>query len=130
LVERVRSTGLPVELEWRGERFTLSEGAELTIYRIVQEALTNALRHAGSADAVRVTLMFTQPDVSIQVTDNGCALRPALVQPPATTRGGHGVTNMTERAAAFEGTLTAGPAACGGWKVETTLRGCSPRVRA
>ena len=124
LVERVKSTGLPVELEWRGEPFALSEAAELTVYRIVQEALTNALRHAGSADAVRVTLMFTQPDVSVRVTDNGSGGPFALVQHSATARRGHGITNMTERAAAFGGTLRAGPAANGGWEIETTLRGC------
>jgi signal transduction histidine kinase len=124
LVERVKSTGLPVELKWQGEPFALSEAAELTVYRIVQEALTNALRHAGSADAVRVTLMFTQPDLSVRVTDNGSGGPFALVQHSATARRGHGITNMTERAAAFGGTLRAGPAANGGWEIETTLRGC------
>jgi signal transduction histidine kinase len=129
LVVRVKSTGLPVELEWSGEPFPLSEGAELTVYRIVQESLTNALRHADSADEVRVTVTFTEPDVRIQVVDNGCGLAPALARRSAATRDGHGVTNMTERAVAFGGTLSAGPGPDGGWKVETTLRGCRAPVR-
>jgi signal transduction histidine kinase len=129
LVDRVKSTGLPLELEWRGQPFALSEAAQLTVYRIVQEALTNALRHARSAEAVRVTLTFTQPDVSVRVTDDGCGPRATLVRPSTTARRGLGVTNMTERAAAFGGTLSAGPDANGGWKVETTLHGCSSTTR-
>jgi signal transduction histidine kinase len=129
LVERVKSAGLPVQLEWEGESFVLCEAAELTIYRIVQEALTNVLRHAGLADAARVTLMFAQPDVSVRVTDSGSGVPTSPVQSFAPTREGHGVTNMTERAAAFGGVLRAGPASHGGWKVETTLRGCAASAR-
>jgi signal transduction histidine kinase len=129
LVERVRATGLPVVLTWEGQLFGLSEAAELTVYRIVQEALTNALKHAASADNVHVTLTFAYPDLSLRVTDNGCGLATGALEFIETNGGGHGVPNMTERAAAFGGILTAGPLANGGWSVETTLRGCSAPVR-
>jgi signal transduction histidine kinase len=128
LVERVRATGLDVPLTSKGEPFDLSEAAELTVYRIVQEALTNALRHAISADHVRVTLTYSYPDVSIHVVDNGH--RPGVLPSKAgrATDGGHGVPNMTERAAAFDGILSAGPGARGGWEVKTTLRRCGAPV--
>ena len=129
LVERVRATGLPVVLTWHGVPFELSEAAELTVYRIVQEALTNALRHAASPDEVQVRLTFADPDLSVQVTDDGCAMTTGGAGAPAFNGGGHGVTNMTERAAAFGGTLTAGPLVGGGWRVETTLHGCRAPVR-
>ena len=130
LVERVRATGLPVELIWEGEPFELSEAAELTAYRIVQEALTNALRHAEAADDVHVTLTFSEPDLSLRVTDNGWSRARSASETIRTTRGGRGVPNMTERAAAFGGVLTAGPLANAGWAVGTTLRGCNASVRA
>jgi signal transduction histidine kinase len=129
LVERVRATGLPVVLGWQGVPFELSEAAELTTYRIVQEALTNALRHAVSPGEVRVTLVFGDPNLSVQVTDNGSGVAVGAARSPNFTSGGHGVTNMTERAAAFDGSLTAGPLVGGGWRVETTLYGCRAPVR-
>ena len=129
LLERVRATGLPVELNREGEPFELSEAAELTAYRIVQEALTNALRHAESADDVHVTLTFSEPDLSLRVTDNGSTRTISVSEAFGAHRGGHGVPNMTERAAAFGGVLTAGPLAKGGWAVETTLHACNASVR-
>ena len=71
LAERVRSTGLVVSLETVGEPFALSGAAELTIYRIVQEALTNALKHAGSAHSVHISLSFDDPDVTVRIVDDG-----------------------------------------------------------
>jgi signal transduction histidine kinase len=125
LVGRVRSTGLAVALERSGEPFPLSDAAGLTVYRIVQEALTNTLKHAESPHTVKVALCFDEPDVRVLIVDdgqssssddgNGLAL---------TAKGGHGVVGMTERATAFDGILTAGPHPDGGWQVETTLRGC------
>lgn len=119
LVERVRSTGLPVSLESSGDPFELSGAAGLTVYRIVQEALTNVLKHAPSARAVKALLEFHEPEVTVQVTDDGG--NPA---PTNGAGGGHGVEGMMERAAAFGGTLTAGPQADGGWRVAATLHGC------
>jgi signal transduction histidine kinase len=114
LVERVRSTGLDVELCTEGVPFPLGAAAELTAYRIVQEALTNTLRHA-SARHVRVTIAYRSPEVDIRVIDDGIAV-------PASSSRGHGIEGMRERASLFGGELTSGPAPGGGWSVSTTLR--------
>jgi signal transduction histidine kinase len=122
LADRIRTTGLEVTLERIGEPFALSGAAELTVYRIVQEALTNALKHAEEARTVRISVIFEDPDVTLHVRDDGRSPAPALLRSGPTS--GHGVLGMTERAAAFDGTLGAGPAPGGGWQVEATLRGC------
>jgi signal transduction histidine kinase len=131
LADRVRSTGLAVKLETAGEPFPLSGAAGLTVYRIVQEALTNALKHALSATSVEVSLSFNDPEVGILVVDDGRTPSPVSSRgasaggPAGNGHGsGHGVMGMTERAAAFGGTLLAGPHAGGGWQVATTLRSC------
>jgi signal transduction histidine kinase len=127
LVERVGATGLTVRMETAGLPFELSEAAGVTVFRIVQEALTNTLKHATAPEEVEVRLGFDDPEVSVQVTDNG--RRPAVGAPEvrpaaaATNGGGHGITGMRERAAAFSGTLAAGPLAQGGWQVSATLHG-------
>jgi signal transduction histidine kinase len=129
LVQRVRSTGLAVDLVQAGPRYPLSGAAGLTVYRIVQEALTNTLKHAEAAQTVRVGLTFDEPELHMLIVDDG---RPASGRSPsggvsASPRGsgGHGIIGMAERAAAFGGTLTAGPDPDGGWRVEVTLRGCT-----
>jgi signal transduction histidine kinase len=133
LVERVRGTGLDVSLERSGRPFAVSGAAGLTIYRIVQEALTNALKHAAEPASVQVRLVFGDPDISVWVTDDGRADVLAVVTGkgngnvhgrPVTAGGGHGVAGMAERAAAFGGTLAAGPGPAGGWEVKATLRDC------
>jgi signal transduction histidine kinase len=132
LAERVRSTGLAVNLETSGEPFSLSGAAELTVYRIVQEALTNALKHAEAAQSVNISLTFDDPDVTVYIADDGRSSSPALLRAAATgpsgTGLGHGVLGMTERAAAFDGTLFAGPVADGGWQVVASLRGCKTPI--
>jgi signal transduction histidine kinase len=129
LVARVRSTGLNVVLERRGDPFALSEAAELTLYRIVQEALTNVLKHAVASQTVHVVLQFHDPEVSVQVTDDGQLAGSDAPEKPRG-EGGHGVSGMAERAAAFGGILTAGPHRGGGWRVEATLRAGAPTERA
>jgi signal transduction histidine kinase len=126
LIDRVRATGLAVSVEETGQRFALSEAAELTVFRIVQEALTNALKHASDPRSVMVTITYDDPEVSVQVTDDGAGGMPG----PNGMGGGHGVTGMAERAAAFGGSLRAGPRRDGGWQVEATLRGCKAPARA
>jgi signal transduction histidine kinase len=113
LVERVRATGLAVTLSVGGIPFPLGAAAELTAYRIVQEALTNTLRHAAARHA-SVTISYDQPEVRIQVADDGI--------PAAPRTQGHGIEGMRERAALHHGALRAGPADDGGWLVEATLR--------
>jgi signal transduction histidine kinase len=126
LIDRVRSTGLTVSIRESGFRFSLSDAAQLTVYRIVQEALTNALKHAADPRTVIVTIRYEDPEVFVQVTDDGTG-REAR---PTAVGGGHGVAGMAERAAAFGGTLRAGPGEEGGWQVEATLRGCKAPAHA
>jgi len=115
LVDRIRATGLPVDLTVEGTPFQLGAATELTAYRIVQEALTNTLRHAGARRAA-VTIFYDQPQVRVRVADDGAA------RPPGAQRG-HGIDGMRERAALHDGTLRAGPNpdAGEGWLVEATL---------
>ena len=126
LIDRVRATGLTVSVQESGPRFVLSEAAQLTVYRIVQEALTNALKHAADPRTVVVTIRYEDPEVFVQVTDDGAG---GVTRPPATG-GGHGVAGMAERAAAFGGSLHAGPGEDGGWQVEAILRGCKAPAHA
>ncbi len=79
LVERVRGTGLDVSVERAGRPFSVSEAAGLTVYRIVQEALTNALKHAHDPASVEVTLEYRDPDISLRVTDDGHSAVPVTL---------------------------------------------------
>jgi signal transduction histidine kinase len=115
LVERIRGAGLPVDLAAEGTPFPLGAATELTAYRIVQEALTNTLRHAAARRAT-VTIAYDQPQVRVRVADDGTA-------PPSGAHRGHGIEGMRERAALHGGTLRAGPNpdTGQGWLVEATL---------
>ncbi len=126
LIDRVRATGLTVSIDESGAPFALSEAAQLTVYRIVQEALTNALKHAADPRTVLVTIRYEDPEVFVQVTDDGTGGETR----PIAAGGGHGVAGMAERAAAFGGSLRAGPREDGGWQVEATLRGCKAPAHA
>ena len=114
LVEHVRAAGLPVTLEIRGRRRAVPPGVDISGYRIVQEALTNALRHAGPARA-RVVLTYSDDSIEIDVRDDGLGAAADAGDP------GHGLAGMRERAAVFGGRLEAGPAAGGGYRVRTRL---------
>ena len=126
LVERVRATGLEVSVRREGRPFEVSGAAGLTVYRVVQEALTNALKHADEPTCVEVRLAFADPDVAVRITDNGRARVTVPSSSPAApvSEGGHGLTGMAERATAFGGTLRAGPGPGGGWEVEAMLHDC------
>jgi signal transduction histidine kinase len=122
LFERVEATGLAVEVVVEGDAFVLGPSSELSVYRIIQEALTNTIKHA-SATRATVVLRYRRPLLELTVTDNGAgALSPR--------RGGHGIEGMSERAGLHGGTLVAGPVAGGGWSVSTTLRSESATVSA
>ncbi len=137
LVERVRGTGLAVSVERSGRPFEVTGAAGLTVYRIVQEALTNALKHAEALGTVEVCLAFDDPDISVRVDRRrphegrrcpGRATATATAGPCGRSAAVTGVAGMAERAAAFGGTLDAGPRAAGGWEVMATLRDCkAPR---
>jgi len=118
LVSEVTAAGVTVDLHVDGDVPDLSPAADLSAYRIVQEALTNVVRHAGPTRA-RVRISCRPDEISIEVTDDGAGGHP----PPASPRagGGHGLIGMRERAALFGGELAAGPHA-GGFRVRATLR--------
>jgi signal transduction histidine kinase len=107
LVRRVEQTGTAVDLHIEGEQRSLPAGVELSAYRIVQEAITNVVRHAGSANA-HVWLRYLPNELEIQVTNDGGAA-PDDSPVPA----GHGLIGMRERVALYGGTLTAGPSGSG-----------------
>jgi signal transduction histidine kinase len=113
LADTIRAAGIEVRLAVTGDEAALPPAAALTVYRIVQEALTNVVKHAGDAEAgVRVRL---GPDgVLVTVSDNGRG-------PAAGAAAGHGIVGMRERAAAFGGTLGAGPVPGGGFQVRAFL---------
>jgi signal transduction histidine kinase len=113
LVERLRSAGLPVEVSVTGSVRPLPPGIDLCAYRVVQECLTNALRHAGPATA-RVFLHYGS-ELELRVTDDG---RGADAAPQED---GHGLIVMRERVKLYKGTVTAGPQPSGGFEVVVTL---------
>ena len=113
LVEQVQRAGLPVALAIEGERVSLPAGLDLCAYRVVQEGLTNALKHAGPAQA-DVVLRYGPNALDIEVSDNG---RGSL----NGSSGGHGLIGMRERVALYDGTLETGPRAGGGFRVHARL---------
>jgi signal transduction histidine kinase len=113
LLVHVRDAGLPVELHVEGERAPLPAGVDISAYRIVQEALTNALRHAGPARA-RVVVRYGEADVEVEVADDG----PGPKQGDGT---GHGLVGMRERVALYGGELTTGKGNAGGYVVRARL---------
>jgi signal transduction histidine kinase len=116
LVDQVRRAGLDVELSNEGTRRTLDPGLELSAYRIVQEGLTNALKHAGGGRA-RVTVRYEPRALAIVVEDEGGPGRRDPIEP---THEGRGIVGMRERVAMFGGSLSAGPTS-DGFRVAATL---------
>ncbi|MFF2773984.1 sensor histidine kinase [Streptomyces sp. NPDC058052] len=120
LLDNVRAAGLDVTADTRGTRRPLSPGTELSAYRIVQEALSNVMRHAPGARAVVVT-HYHRAGLTVRVT-NTAAARPAGGRPGGPAgEPGHGLLGMRERTAMLGGELSAGPAPGGGWDVTATL---------
>jgi signal transduction histidine kinase len=113
LVEQMHDAGLDVRLRLEGERRQLAPGIDLAAYRIVQEALTNTVKHAGPARA-EVLVRYRRDDVEIEVRDDGRGAR-------ANGHSGHGRVGMRERVALYGGALSAGPGARGGFRVHATL---------
>jgi len=114
LLSTVRSAGLPVELVELGSRADLPPSAQLAVYRIVQESLTNVVKHGRRVTHVSVTLRHGSAGVDILVEDNGV---PTTNPGRCEQEAGHGLAGMRERLAAFTGTLQAGPRPGGGWRV-------------
>lgn len=115
LVGRVRDTGLPVALTVTGPVRPLPPGLELAAYRVVQEALTNAVKHASGATAA-VTVDYGRDRLRVEVTDTGG--RPG---PGASAGSGRGLIGLRERLAVYEGTLHTGRRLTGGYRVEAVI---------
>ena len=119
LADRAAEAGVHVELDVRGvER--LPEGLRLSVFRIVQEALTNVLKHAAPARA-QVTVLAGRHEVAIDVVDDGPGQRPLGRQPHGHQPAGHGLIGMRERVAAYGGSLTAEPRTGGGFSVSARM---------
>ena len=111
LVARTRDAGLPVTLAVNGARRSLPLGAEQALYRVVQEALTNAIKHAGGATTT-VTLSWGEDALELRIADRGDG-----GASPRLAGAGHGLIGMRERIRAVSGELEAGPCAAGGFEV-------------
>jgi signal transduction histidine kinase len=113
LIAQVEEAGLPVTLRVEGERPELSPGVDLSAYRIVQEGLTNALKHAKGAHA-EVVVRYIDSSVQLEIADDGPG-------EPNGASGGHGLVGMRERVALYGGTIEAGPRDGGGFVLRAKL---------
>ncbi|MFE7558804.1 sensor histidine kinase [Kitasatospora sp. NPDC057500] len=118
LCERMEAAGLVTRLRVDGEAAGVPAAAQLTVHRLVQESLTNALRHAPEGSRAEVRVSCAPGAVTVEVTDDG---RAAGSGRPGSAGSGRGLTGMRERAAAFGGVLEAGPRPGGGWRVFVRL---------
>jgi signal transduction histidine kinase len=118
LAATITSSGLPTRIEISGRPRPLPKTVDLAAYRIVQEALTNALRHAGPASA-SVSIGYERDRVTLAVVDDGRGAAPEDLARPAGS--GHGIAGMRERALGVGGELEAGPRRFGGFGVSASL---------
>jgi signal transduction histidine kinase len=119
LVGRLADTGVPVRVEVEGQRPSLPAAVDLAAYRVVQEALTNVLRHAGAASAT-VRVGYAKDAVTVEVTDNGRG------SPSGGDGDGQGIPGMRARVAALGGRFAAGPADGGGFRVYASMPLAAP----
>ncbi|SIN73192.1 sensor histidine kinase [Agromyces cerinus] len=124
LVERFRAAGLPVQLTTVGPPI-VDPNLQLTVYRIVQEGLTNALRYAATAHRVEVTVEHVDGLVKVDVIDDA-----VVASTSELTSGGKGLVGMRERVALYGGTLEAGPSSVRGWRLHAELRDEAPTPSA
>jgi signal transduction histidine kinase len=113
LIEQARDAGLPVELRIEGDAITLPAGVDLTAYRLVQEGLTNALKHAQATRA-DVLVTYRNSEIEVTVSDNGRGVGNGA-------GGGHGLVGMRERVSVYGGDLDAGPQPNGGYRLRARL---------
>jgi len=114
LVDRVRAAGLPVRYDVEGAVPDAAPGVQLTLYRLVQEALTNTMKHAGADAQAVVRVRYTGDDVCIEVEDDG-------VGGASSPGHGRGLAGMRERVGAFGGEVRSGPRTPHGWLVSARL---------
>jgi signal transduction histidine kinase len=117
LLGQVRETGVDVRLSTEGEPGEVPAGVGLTAYRIVQEALTNVVKHAHASTA-DVVIRYRPHAVEIEVRDDG---GPKALPAAALPSGGHGLVGIHERATVFGGSVTVGPVEPHGWQVHAVL---------
>ena len=115
LVAGVRAAGLATTLEVHGSVPEVPAGVQLTVYRLVQEALTNTLKHGGPGARAAVRLHYLPGELRVDVEDDGAAR-------PGPVRAGGGLTGMRERVHAYGGDVRTGPRSGGGWQVRARLR--------
>jgi signal transduction histidine kinase len=124
LVDQIRAAGVPVKFHTEGEHQPFPQSVELSVYRIVQEALTNVVKHAGPAE-VAVDVTFDDEAILIEVVDNGRGSTNGAPGPDGVGRSEegahHGIVGMRERAGLFGGSLSAGPRPGGGFRVLARL---------
>ena len=113
LVEQAREAGLPVDLRVEGEALELPAGVDLTAYRLVQEGLTNAIKHANATRA-EVVVNYGDAQIEVMVSDNGNGVGNG-------GGGGHGLVGMRERVSVYGGELDAGPQPGGGYRLRAKL---------
>jgi signal transduction histidine kinase len=118
LVEQMRATGLAISLARVGTARTLPPGAGLALFRVVQEALTNILKHAGPDVQVAILEQWQGEAITVEVSDDG---RGAAAAGKGEDAGGHGLIGMRERVEMFGGALLAGPAPTGGFRIRARL---------
>jgi len=122
LIAGACNAGLPVDLRQDGTPRQLPAATDLAAYRIVQESLTNVIKHAGPGATATVRLSYGDAAVRVEVTDTGAGRGPGLLAGGGQgITGGHGIIGMRERAAAVAGTLVTGPGPGGGYQVIATL---------
>ncbi|MFB7259290.1 sensor histidine kinase [Streptomyces nojiriensis] len=114
LVATTADAGVRVDVRWEGEPGRLPPETDLSAYRIVQEALTNVVRHAGTGHC-RVTIGYGEQELTVEVVDDGRGA------PDGIGRTGFGITGMRERVGLLHGRFSAGPRAGGGFRVEAAL---------
>ena len=115
LVEQARESGLAVDVRIEGEASDLPPGLDLTAYRVVQEALTNAVKHANASRA-EVVVRYSDGHLELQVDDDGRGVSDGVAE-----SGGHGLVGMRERVAVYGGELEAGPRADRGYALRARL---------
>ena len=117
VVQHCNDSGIPTELIVDGERSTRSAGQEMAAYRIVQEALTNVIKHAGRSARAVVRVQYRPEHIHIEVTDDGAG----TTEGELATTAGHGLVGMRERVDRYDGTLRFGPRPGGGCRVAATV---------
>ncbi|MFI8664627.1 sensor histidine kinase [Rhodococcus qingshengii] len=116
LLERIRQTGLDVDVRVTGAPDGLPPGAELVVFRIVQEALTNTLKHSVDPSHVGIVIVYGAEAVTVDIHDDGARTTGATAE-----GAGQGLSGMRERAAVYGGTVDAGPDSAGGWRIRAHL---------